>query len=98
MRKTTWFRARGTKLAVAALAVFAIAGCASLGLGGGFQQPIVTARLVQELAGVSQPTASALVKDLARIGILTELTGRRRDRLFAYSRYIDLFPGASERS
>ena len=63
-----------------------------------FQQPIVTARLVQELAGVSQPTASALVKDLARIGILTELTGRRRDRLFAYSRYIDLFPGASERS
>ncbi|HEX7607499.1 MAG TPA: LEA type 2 family protein [Usitatibacter sp.] len=42
MRKTTWFRARGTKLAVAALAVFAIAGCASLGLGGGFKEPIVS--------------------------------------------------------
>jgi LEA14-like dessication related protein len=31
-----------TKIAAAALAVFAIAGCASLGLGGGFKEPIVT--------------------------------------------------------
>ena len=31
-----------TKFAVVALAVFAIAGCASLGLGGGFQQPVVS--------------------------------------------------------
>jgi LEA14-like dessication related protein len=41
MSKITWLGARRTKLAAAALAVFAIAGCASLGLGGGFQQPIV---------------------------------------------------------
>jgi LEA14-like dessication related protein len=41
MRKITWLGTRRTKLAAAALAVFAIAGCASLGLGGGFQQPIV---------------------------------------------------------
>jgi LEA14-like dessication related protein len=41
MSKITWLRARRTKLAAAALAVFAIAGCASLGLGGAFQQPIV---------------------------------------------------------
>ena len=41
MSKTTWLGTRRTKLAVAALAVFAIAGCASLGLGGGFQQPVV---------------------------------------------------------
>jgi len=34
-------RSRRTKLAAAALAVFAIAGCASLGMGG-FQEPIVT--------------------------------------------------------
>jgi LEA14-like dessication related protein len=31
-----------TKLAAVALAVFAIAGCASLGLGGAFQQPVVS--------------------------------------------------------
>ena len=33
---------RRTKLAAAALAVFAIAGCASLGALGGFKEPIVT--------------------------------------------------------
>jgi LEA14-like dessication related protein len=32
---------RRTRFAAAALAVFAVAGCASLGLGGGFKQPIV---------------------------------------------------------
>ena len=40
MSKTTWLGTRRTKLAVAALAVFAIAGCATLGLGG-FKEPIV---------------------------------------------------------
>ena len=40
MSKTTWLGARRTKLAAAALAVFAIAGCATLGLGG-FKEPIV---------------------------------------------------------
>ena len=40
MSKITWLGARRTKVAAAALAVFAIAGCASLGLGG-FKEPIV---------------------------------------------------------
>lgn len=38
----TMNRGRGLKLVAAALTVFAIAGCASLGLGGAFQQPIVS--------------------------------------------------------
>jgi LEA14-like dessication related protein len=33
---------RRTKLAVAGLAVFAVAGCASLGALGGFREPVVT--------------------------------------------------------
>ena len=39
MRNSMSYR---TKLAAAALAVFAIAGCASLGALGGFQEPIVS--------------------------------------------------------
>ena len=39
MRNSMSYR---TKLAAAALAVFAIAGCASLGALGGFKEPIVT--------------------------------------------------------
>lgn len=42
MSKTTWIAGRRTKIAAAVFAVIAIAGCASLGLGGAFQQPIVS--------------------------------------------------------
>jgi Fic family protein len=62
-----------------------------------FRLPVVNAKRVEELVEVSQPTASALVNDLARIGILKEITGRRRDRLFVYDRYMSLFPGAADR-
>lgn len=62
-----------------------------------FRLPLVSAKSVEELLHVSQPTASALVKDLARVGILREVTGRRRDRLFVYDRYLALFPGAEDR-
>jgi Fic family protein len=63
-----------------------------------FSQPVVSAKLVERLLGVSQPTASGLVNALADAGLLLELTGRKRDRLFAYREYLDLFPGAGLRS
>lgn len=63
-----------------------------------FRQPVVSAKLVESALDVSQPTASALVRDLEGIGFLRELTGKRRNRLFAYQPYLDLFPGATSRS
>lgn len=63
-----------------------------------FQLPVVTAKLVEEIADVSQPTASSLLNDLVEIGLLRELTGRPRYRVFAYGAYLDLFPGAEARS
>lgn len=42
MSKTTFLGGRRTRIAAAVFAVMAIAGCASLGIGGGFQQPIVS--------------------------------------------------------
>jgi len=62
-----------------------------------FRQPVVNAKLLEREIGVSQPTASAVVRDLERIGILTEFTGKRRNRLFSYDRYLDLFPGVRSR-
>ena len=41
MSTTNFLGGRRTKIAAAVFAVMAIAGCASLGLGGAFQQPIV---------------------------------------------------------
>ena len=63
-----------------------------------FRQPVVSAKLVESMVDVSQPTASALVRDLEEIGILRERTGKRRNRLFAYQPYLDLFPGATSRT
>jgi len=62
-----------------------------------FRQPVVSAKTVEALIDVSQPTASALVRDLDRLGILRELTGQPRNRLFAYQRYLGLFPGVEDR-
>lgn len=62
-----------------------------------YEFPLVSAKRVQDLVDVSQPTAGALLKDLTRVGILREVTGRRRDRLFAYDRYLALFPNAEDR-
>jgi Fic family protein len=63
-----------------------------------FSQPVVSAKLVEQLIDVSQPTASGLVNELAKAGILREMTGKKRNRLFGYREYLDLFPGAGLRS
>ena len=63
-----------------------------------FSQPVVSAKFVETQLGVSQPTATGLVNDLAGIDILHEMTGKKRNRLFAYREYLEQFPGAGLRS
>jgi hypothetical protein len=36
------------------------------------------------------PTASAAVKLLEDLGILTELTGQKKNRVYSYQAYVDL--------
>lgn len=38
----------------------------------------------------SFPTAARAVEALAGLGIVREVTGRRRERVFAYQRYLDI--------
>jgi Fic family protein len=40
--------------------------------------------------GVSVPTAQRAIDALGALGIVREITGRKRDRLFVYSAYLDL--------
>lgn len=54
------------------------------------QQPFITVAAVCRLIGASKPTAGRAVEALERAGVLAEATGRQRDRLFAYRRYVDL--------
>lgn len=56
-----------------------------------FSNPVVDSRSVQELLGVAQPTADSLIALLEEVGVLREWTGRRRNRSWIYSEYVDLF-------
>jgi Fic family protein len=52
--------------------------------------PIVTAGTVQRLLGTTKPTAGRALEALVAAGILTETTGKRRDRAYSYKAYLDL--------
>jgi Fic family protein len=41
--------------------------------------------------GISQPTADRALSELQQLGIVHEHTGRRRNRLFVFKDYYDLF-------
>lgn len=55
--------------------------------------PVLDVRRVAELLGTSIPTANALVAEFERIGLLREMTGRLRDRVFRYEPYLVLLRG-----
>lgn len=61
-----------------------------------FDRPIVTVAAVQKLAKVSFAAANDLVKRLAAIGVLREITGYSRNRRFQYDEYVRLFTGDAE--
>lgn len=63
-----------------------------------FKRPVLRIRAVEQMLGVSQPTASALVRDLVDLQIVVERTGKRRYRVFGYQEYLDLFPDATQRT
>ncbi len=55
--------------------------------------PVVTLSLAVELLGVSKPTAIKAIESLEAVGVLKETTGKRRDRVYAYQRYLDVLTG-----
>ena len=55
------------------------------------KRPVVDAAKVQEITGASSRTAYHLIEDLERIGILREITGAKRDKIFAFEDYLKLF-------
>lgn len=53
--------------------------------------PIVDVKAVARLLETTPNTATALINDLARYGVLREITGQRRNRLFLFHEYFQLF-------
>lgn len=56
-----------------------------------YRHPIVAVSDVQKLIRTSYPAANQLVNRLAREGILVEITRQKRNRIFRYDQYIELF-------
>ncbi len=52
-------------------------------------RPVVTLPLAVALLGVSKPTAIKAIEALESVGVLKETSGKRRDRVYAYQKYLD---------
>lgn len=59
-----------------------------------YAHPYMTARLAEQLLDVDFKTANSLLRRFANAGIVIEVTGRKRDRIFKYAPYIELFTSA----
>lgn len=53
-------------------------------------RPLASINVLAERAGMAYPTTSRAVEALEGIGILREITGRRRGRVYAYTRYVEV--------
>ena len=54
-----------------------------------FDRPIVSIKDIAKLMNTTFPTASDVCTKLVKIGILTEITGKERNKLFAYKGYLE---------
>ncbi|MNY76452.1 hypothetical protein D3C86_2160330 [compost metagenome] len=52
--------------------------------------PRFSVERVRQALNTTFPTASAAVKLLQELGIVTEVTGQKKNRSFSYQTYIDL--------
>jgi len=56
-----------------------------------FHTPLTTIKDVERITGLQNPNALALVNKLVKLEIIKEITGRKRNKVFAYQQYIKLF-------
>lgn len=56
-----------------------------------YAHPIVDIKAVADLTNTAANTASALISDMVAHGVLSEITGQQRNRLFVFHEYFALF-------
>jgi Fic family protein len=56
-----------------------------------YERPVVDVKSVCKLLNTVPNTAGSLINDLIKHGILTEITGQQRNRLFIFHEYLSLF-------
>ncbi len=60
------------------------------------ERPVTSVSQVVELSGLSFPAAASAMAILEELGIARELTGKRRNRLYGYERYIAILNEGTE--
>jgi len=61
-----------------------------------YQNPKITVNEAMEILGINYVPANSLVSTLVDLGILQEVTGYQRNRIFLMRRYIDIFRNENE--
>jgi len=56
-----------------------------------FKDPVIDVKRVENVCGLSFKTANVLVSSFEKEGILKEITGQSRNRMFRFDPYISLF-------
>ena len=59
-----------------------------------YAKPVVDVKSLTEALGTTTNTTAALVDDFVSFGVLQEITGQRRNRLFVFTDYLNLFQSA----
>jgi Fic family protein len=60
------------------------------------QHPIATSGLLAQRTGITVATVNRALGHLERLGIIRELTAQKRNRLFSYTRYVDIMNRGTE--
>jgi Fic family protein len=61
-----------------------------------YQRPILKVAEIEKLLRVTYAAANGLVSRLASLGLLQEITGQKRHRVFRYAPYLDLFSDSQQ--
>ena len=56
-----------------------------------YSQPILSVNKVADVLDVTHQSANSLIKKFIELGILTEVTGYKRNRIFMFASYLELF-------
>ena len=54
------------------------------------EQPMITALKTDEILQCTKPTAIKAIESLEKANVLVEITGKLRDRIYAYRKYLDV--------
>lgn len=60
------------------------------------ERPIATSGWLTDKTGITPATVNKALGHLERLGIVTELTARKRNRVFSYAEYIDIMNRGTE--